>query len=102
MLEHVERKLFLNGKPINSTVSLMNGDFRLAGEIIVMSILQGGPAPSFLNLDVYKYLTKQILTTEGMNVSKYKNTAEEVCSSKIEANCIQLFQKRFSFRNLKP
>ncbi|CAB3978917.1 Hypothetical predicted protein [Paramuricea clavata] len=41
-----------------------------SGEIKVMSILQGGPAPSIINFDVYKYLTKQILRTEGMTVSK--------------------------------
>jgi hypothetical protein len=84
MLEHVERKLFSNGKPINSTVALINEDFRLAGEIIVMSILQGGPAPSFINPDVFRYLTKQTLTIERMPESKYKETAEKVCCSLLE------------------
>ena len=78
MLEHIERKLFWGGKPINSTISLINEDYRLAGEVMVMSILQGGPAPTFLDPCVYKYLTKQSLTTEGITVTKYKEAAEEV------------------------
>ena len=41
-LEYINRTLFSDGKPINSTVSLINQDFCLAGEIIAMSILQGG------------------------------------------------------------
>jgi hypothetical protein len=45
-LSSVERKLFLNGKPTDSSVALKSGDFCFAGEIIVMSVLQGGPAPS--------------------------------------------------------
>lgn len=78
MLEHVERKLFSDGKPINSTLCLSNGDFRFAGEIMVMSITQGGPAPSFINGDVFSYLTKQHLTTETMCASKYKEAAVQV------------------------
>ena len=39
----------------------MNGEFRLAGELMVMSILQGGPAPSFLNSSVYLHLVQQPL-----------------------------------------
>lgn len=78
MLEHVGRKLFVDGKPINSTLCLNNGDFRFAGEIIVMSILQGGPAPSFINPDVFTYLTKRHLTTDTMCMSKYKEAAEQV------------------------
>lgn len=84
MLEHMERRLFCNGKPINSTVAIMNGDFRFAGEVMVMSLLQGGPAPSFISPDVYKYITKQALTTEGMPDSKYKEAVKKVCCNKME------------------
>ena len=87
MLEDVERRLFSNGKPINSTVALINADFRIAGEIMAMSVLQGGPAPTFINADVYKYITKQALTVKGLPGSKYKEIAEEVCCKMLETLC---------------
>lgn len=62
MLEHVERKLFDKaGRPVSSTVTLLDGDFSMAGELMVMSIIQGGPAPNFLNSSVLQYLVKQPL-----------------------------------------
>lgn len=62
MLEHVERKLFDKaGRPVSSTVTLLDGDFSMAAELMVMSIIQGGPAPNFLNSSVFQYLAKQPL-----------------------------------------
>lgn len=58
MLEFINTKLFVSGKPITSTVALMDGEFKLAGEVIAMSILQEGPAPCFFAEEVVKYLTK--------------------------------------------
>jgi hypothetical protein len=76
-LEYIERRLFRDGKPINSTVSLINQDFRLAGEVIAMSILQGGPSPWFFNANVYRYLTKQQPSTEDLKM--YKEVVDKVC-----------------------
>ena len=96
MLEHVERRLFSNGKPINSTVSLINADFRIAGEIMSMSVLQGGPAPTFMNADVYKYITKQALTVKELPESKYKEIAKVVCCNRLETQfflfCNMIFE----------
>ena len=66
MMETIERKLFHAGKPISSTVSMMNGDFRIAGELMVMSVLQGGPAPCFLHSNVFCYLVGKPLCPEKM------------------------------------
>lgn len=76
MLEHVERKLFLHGIPIDSTVSLSNGDFAFAGEVIAMSILQGGPAPSFFDPNVFDYISNQPLSPES--IKTYKEAALKV------------------------
>ena len=70
MLEHIERRLSLDGIPIDSTVSLSNGDFALAGEIIAMSILQGGPAPSFFDPNVFDYISNQPLSPESIEANK--------------------------------
>ena len=62
MLEHVERKLFdKSGRPVASTVTMLDGDFTMAGELMVMSILQGGPAPNFLDSSLFQFLVNQPL-----------------------------------------
>jgi hypothetical protein len=79
MLDHTSIKLFISGKPVASTIALMKGEFRLAGEIIAMSVLQGGPAPCFFGEEVVKYLTKQPLLCEKNN-GAYKTICEKVSS----------------------
>ena len=62
MLEHVERKLFdKSGRLVASTVTLLGGDFSMAGELMAMSILQGGPAPNVLDSSVFQYLVNRPL-----------------------------------------
>jgi hypothetical protein len=78
ILEHVERKLFCNGKPISSIIALQNEDFRLAGEIMVMSILQNGPAPMLLNQTVFHFMTNQNLSIEDLPESAHKTVARQV------------------------
>lgn len=73
----IERMLFCEGKPVPSIVALNNGDFELAGELMVMSILQGGPAPSFLHPSVFAYLADQPLQPQN-NDERYKNAAIKV------------------------
>ena len=77
ILAVIERKLFLSGKPIASTVYLSSNEFYHAGLLMVTSVLQGGPAPSFLDHGVYQYLTKQPLSVEG-NDAKYKDATKKV------------------------
>jgi hypothetical protein len=68
---------------------------------MVMSILQGGPAPSFINSDVFRYLTKQTLTIKGMPKSKYKETAEMVCCNllEIKEQLMVLYSIRYNLTN---
>ena len=49
-------RLFSNGVPVASTVALTEGLFKAAGLLMACSIVQGGPAPNFLNPWVYDYL----------------------------------------------
>ena len=56
MLDYVERRLFPNGKPVESTMSLTRKDYKLAGEIMAMSILQGGQAPNLITSQIFNYL----------------------------------------------
>ncbi len=82
ILEYVEAKLFSNRKPINSIIAFQNDEFKLAGEIMVMSILQNGPAPAFLHPAVFNYISNQNLSIEDISEQGYKAVALQVCIKK--------------------
>lgn len=78
MLEIAERRLFQNGWPVNSVIALSSHQFRIVGEIMVMSILQGGPAPTFLDQTVYSYISRTTLDPEKNNNILHRNVAKRV------------------------
>ena len=53
----MEIHLFSDGAPVQSTVSLTEGHFGIAGQLMASSIWQGGPAPNFLAGWVYQYIS---------------------------------------------
>ena len=52
-------------------MALSTGDFGFAGELMVMSILQGGVSPTFMESDSYAFIANK-LTAENSPPSKYK------------------------------
>ncbi|XP_028394535.1 uncharacterized protein LOC114518737 [Dendronephthya gigantea] len=84
LLEYIEVKLFADGKPINSIIGLQNEDFKLAGEVMVMSILQGGPAPAFLHRAIFNVMTNQQLSIEDIPESIYKRAANQIMEAKCD------------------
>ena len=59
-LEQVRRKLFINGAPVVNMDALAKEEFKYAGELMSMSIVQGGPAPCFFRNCVYLYMAKGV------------------------------------------
>lgn len=57
VLSYVEARLFVEGIPSKSTISLNCGDLKLAGEVMAMSIVQHGQAPNFLSPEIYTYFS---------------------------------------------
>ena len=55
--------------PCDSTLAMTDGQFRIAGEMMATSIVQGGPAPDFLSDWVYNYFSSGI---EGVIVDETK------------------------------
>ena len=80
MLELMERKYFHKGWPSESMVALSTQEFVQAGEIMVMSILQGGPAPNFLAPSVYSYISREPLCPNNNTNMLNKTTANKVGS----------------------
>lgn len=65
------------GKPTDSVVALNNKDYLFVGELMVMSMLQGGPSPAFLHPSVFAYLSKGSLAPDN-NEGSYKAVAMKV------------------------
>ena len=54
---HIRRTLFDNdGVPYADMRALANEEFKAVGELMACSLVQGGPASSFLSMIVYDYL----------------------------------------------
>lgn len=74
----MQHKYFNNGYPVLSTMAINGGEFRTCGEIMGMSVVQGGPAPNFLAPPVVAYLVGKPLSTEGNKNQQYKSACESV------------------------
>ena len=68
-----EKRYFCKGSPIKSTVAISNGDFRLCGIVMGMSILQGGPPPNFMTHAVSCFFTGCELTTSDVKNLSYQD-----------------------------
>ena len=77
IISYMGRRFFLLGNLVVSTMMLMQNDYKFCGELMVMSILQGGPAPSLLSQTVFEYLISD-LKIENIHSSQYKRLCEEV------------------------
>ena len=51
-------------------MALSKKEFKYAGEIMAMSIVQGGQAPNFISTLVYRYLTGNLLVEDMTSVNK--------------------------------
>ena len=67
MLEHSRTRLFKDGSPINSLMALANEEFRVTGELMAMSIAQGGPGPYSFSSVIYNIISKDLA------IEDYKN-----------------------------
>lgn len=91
MLEQTHRKYFPDGFPTESMISLTGGDFRVAGEIMAMSVIQGGPAPNFLAPVVFSYLSKVQLSPHNNSTQLYKDAAIRVRNTNFAYSTLTIF-----------
>ena len=77
MLTYVERRLFPNGKPIDSTMALTSRDYKLAGQIMAMSVIQGGQAPHLMSAQIFEYLCG-MLSVNNMSSIHHKDLCQKV------------------------
>ena len=74
IISDISREMFPNGGPVDSMLSVHNGCFRMCGEIVVVSLVNGGPPPCFLDESVYQMLVDpQSVDIQNLNISKHLN-----------------------------
>jgi hypothetical protein len=60
VLQTIQREMFENGLPVSDMTALACNKFKVAGELMAGSIVQGGPAPCFLSEVAYLYISEGI------------------------------------------
>ena len=69
--------MFSNGAPVDSMLNVHNDWFRMRGEIVVVSLIKGGPPPCFLDESVYQMLVDpQPVDIQNLNISKHLTSSE--------------------------
>lgn len=78
LLNIIQLKLFADGYPVLSTISITSEDFKLCGQIMGMSVIQGGPAPCFLAPEIASYILGKPLLVEKNKTPQLKQAAQSV------------------------
>jgi hypothetical protein len=78
MMEYCSSRLFVDGNPTKSMMALANEDFRIAGELMAMSIVQGGPGPYLFSSVVFNIISRDLKIDDCKN-SFIKDTCQKVC-----------------------
>ncbi|KAJ7391379.1 hypothetical protein OS493_018422 [Desmophyllum pertusum] len=80
MLEFCNSRLFPDGFPTQSVLAVAKDDFVTAGEVMAMSIAQGGPCPNFLAPEIYSVLSRSFVI-EDLKDESLKETCLKLTSA---------------------
>eukprot|EP00794_Sanderia_malayensis_P012930 gene12930-14262_t len=74
-ISQIGSKMFPNGAPIDSMSNVANGLFQACGEIVAVSLAQGGPAPVFLDENAYALMLSEGIADAGIDkfLSEFDN-----------------------------
>ena len=75
-LEQMGRRLFRDGFPVVNMAALANEEFKVAGEIMASSVVQGGPAPSFLSTSSFAYIVHGVSSIKADDAN---DIVEDAC-----------------------
>lgn len=64
MIEYCRNRLFPDGFPTKSMLAVTRDDFVTAGEMMAMSVVQGGPSPNFLAREIYNVVGRSFAIEE--------------------------------------
>lgn len=69
--------MFPDGAPVDSVYNIQNGYFRSCGELAATSIVQGGPAPCFLDENVYNMIITPDVDITKVNLENHFTTKDK-------------------------
>ena len=78
--------MFPNGAPVDSIYNIQNGQFRSCGEIVAISVAQGGPAPHFLHEKVFKILVNPNINVAHLNPEEHLTENDQQLLSAVQAD----------------
>lgn len=79
VLTYIKSTLFdLDGMPYTDMRALANEDFKVVGELMAYSIIQGGPAPCLLSLPVYTYIINGMSSMDTQNTNVWSSQVRDV------------------------
>ena len=79
--------MFPDGSPVDSSSHVQSGNFRACGQIVAVSLAQGGPPPCFLEQCSYEAGFSEL---DMMNISKEHLTAKEVkLLDEVRSDCMK-------------
>ena len=81
VISDMGREMSPDGSPTDSIYYVQNGTFRTCGEIVAVSLAQGGPSPCFLEQCVYESMSKSIdmISIEESDLTKNRTATSERC-----------------------
>lgn len=85
VISDMGREVSPHGSPTDSTYYVQNGTFRTYGEIVAVSLAQGGPPPCFLEQCVYESMSKSV---DMINIQEADvTTKEQQLLKDVSENC---------------
>jgi hypothetical protein len=69
-ISKIGKNMFPDGCPVGSMLNVHNGTFLTAGQVVAVSIVQGGPPPCFLEECIYEMLVNQDVDMNALNAEK--------------------------------
>ena len=84
-IQEMGKVMFTDGSPIDSSLHVQNGDFRACGQLVAVSLAQGGPPPCFLEKCAYEAMFANV---DMMDISNEHLTAREISLlEKLRSDC---------------
>lgn len=75
-LPDIGLNMFPNGSPVDSTSNIGNGSFISCGEIVATSLAQGGPAPHFLDENVFNLMANPDIDMKELDPDQHLTPAD--------------------------
>ena len=85
-LPNIGSVMFPEGKPLESTFHVQNGNFKACGQVVASSLAQGGPAPHFLDESVYSLLVNPSVPVHELDPQKHLTPSDRLLLNSVRTD----------------